>query len=601
MGIPTVNGAVWFDDRFIGNPLVFCGCVGTIPERLAHGSARAGDLIVAIGGRTGRDGIHGATFSSAELTDTHADEFSHAVQIGNAVEEKRTLEAILRARDVEGGPLYTAITDCGAGGFSSAVGEMGAEIGALVDLDKAPLKYAGLRYDEIWISESQERMLVAVPEKNIDRLRKICAEETVEMAVLGTFGTPNRELVLRFEGAEVGRMSMEFLHEGIPMPVREAVWDTPLPPPAAGPSPSRGEGGGAGMQESPRDVRARLLALLAHPNIASKKRIVRVYDHEVQGRTIVKPLIGAHGPNGSIGPSDGAVMQPIPTSKKGLAIGCGLAIPTGDPALGGDPYRMAIAAVDECIRNLVCVGADPDRIAILDNFCWPSCAKPANMGTLVRAAVGCYDAAKAYRTPFVSGKDSLNNQFRTEDGTVIEIPPTLLITGIGVVEDVGRCVTSDMKRVDSELLVVRADAHDWKDGPRVARLVAAAIAKGGGGWVRSAHDASEGGVMVALAEMVIGAGEAPGTGHRASPGIGLELDEARLDAALGGLFDERSGVYILEIDPSHIGDAMAHFGASAVRLRDAGCSLTSDGAVRGKGFTAPVAELTEAFVRTIDW
>jgi len=613
MGIPTVNGAVWFDDRFIGNPLVFCGCVGTIPEKLAHGSARAGDLIVAIGGRTGRDGIHGATFSSAELTDTHADEFSHAVQIGNAVEEKRTLEAILRARDAEGGPLYSAITDCGAGGFSSAVGEMGAEVGATVDLDQAPLKYAGLRYDEIWISESQERMLVAVPEKNIDRLRKICAEETVEMAVLGTFGTPNRELVLRFEGAEVGRMSMEFLHEGIPMPVREAEWGGREAPGTGHQAPGKKQegqwaiGNGAGVRE-------RLLELLAHPNIASKKRIVRVYDHEVQGRTIVKPLIGAHGPDGSIGPGDAAVMQPIPTSKKGLAIGCGLAIPTGDPMLGGDPYRMAIAAVDECVRNLVCVGADPDRIAILDNFCWPSCAKPQNMGTLVRAAVGCYDAAKAYRAPFVSGKDSLNNQFRTEDGTVIEIPPTLLITGIGVVHDIGRCVTSDLKRADSELLVVRANAHDWKDGPRVARLVAAAIAKG---WARSAHDASEGGVMVAIAEMLIGSAPSP-LGSAASPlggevgpptggpgegysGIGLTIDEGALDAAIGGLFAERSGVYILEIDPARITEAMAHFGTAAVRLRDVGCRVTSDGVVRGTGFTAPVAELSEAFVRTIDW
>jgi phosphoribosylformylglycinamidine synthase len=625
MGIPTVNGAVWFDDRYIGNPLVFCGSVGVIPESLSHGSARPGDRIVAIGGRTGRDGIHGATFSSAELTDTHADEFSHAVQIGNAIEEKRTLEAILRARDEADAPLYTAITDCGAGGFSSAVGEMGAELGAIVDLDAAPLKYAGLRYDEIWISESQERMVVAVPEANLARLRTICAEEGVEMAVLGTFGTPDAELILRFRGAEVGRLPMHFLHDGIPMPVREAVWEPKPAAPPPPPSPRRGEGPGeaGGRGDSSSDVRAHLLSLLAHPNIASKRWIIRQYDHEVQGATIIKPLVG---PTGN-GPSDAAVIQPVPTSRKGLAIACGLAIPEGDPLrAGSDPYRMALAAVDECIRNLVCVGANPDRIAILDNFCWPSCAKPQNMGSLVRAAIGCYDAAKAYRTPFVSGKDSLNNQFRTEDGTVIEIPPTLLITGIGTVSDISRCVTSDMKRADSELLVVRADADTWRDGPRIARLVAGAIARG---WVRSAHDASEGGILVAIAEMLIGAAPSPsassstpsssapsplpppasplgGEAGRLRPGegfptLGLAFDDRRLDAALSGLFTERPGVYILELDPARIRDAMAHFGPAALRLAELGCTLTTDATLRAPSFAIPIADLRAAFTGTLDW
>ncbi|HBS29312.1 MAG TPA: hypothetical protein DEB06_07640, partial [Phycisphaerales bacterium] len=247
MGIPTLNGAVYFDDRYVGNPLVFCGCVGVMPRDMVRGGARAGDRIIAVGGRTGRDGIHGATFSSAELTHTHADEFSHAVQIGNAIEEKRTMDAILRARDFVAGEasghqgikpssggsgsrggeyrcLYNAITDCGAGGFSSAVGEMGAELGASVHLDRAPLKYEGLRYDEIWISESQERMVLAVPPGKVAALKAICEEEGVELADLGEFGTPDRDLVLHFRGQEVGRLSMEFLHEGIPMPTREAVW-----------------------------------------------------------------------------------------------------------------------------------------------------------------------------------------------------------------------------------------------------------------------------------------------------------------------------------------------------------------------------------------
>src|SRR5690606_30203742 len=226
MGIPTVNGAVAFDDRYLGNPLVYCGCVGLLPRDLVRGEAKPGDRIIALGGRTGRDGIHGATFSSAELTDTHADEFAHAVQIGNAIEEKRLLDAILRARAAgnEGGPLFSAITDCGAGGFSSAVGEMGEALGAEVHLDRAPLKYDGLSYTEIWVSEAQERMVLAVPRENIERLRAICDEERVELAELGTFGTPDRELVLHYHGVEVGRLSMALLHEGIPTPTRVASW-----------------------------------------------------------------------------------------------------------------------------------------------------------------------------------------------------------------------------------------------------------------------------------------------------------------------------------------------------------------------------------------
>ncbi|RMH11918.1 MAG: phosphoribosylformylglycinamidine synthase, partial [Planctomycetota bacterium] len=430
MGIPTLNGAVWFDDRYVGNPLVFCGCIGIMPRDLIEGKAQAGDLIVVLGGRTGRDGIHGATFSSAELTDTHADEFAHAVQIGNAIEEKRVLDAILRARDWHpdepagnatgklrhNRPLFHAITDCGAGGFSSAVGEMGEHLGAEVHLDRAPLKYAGLTYTEIWISEAQERMVLAVPEQNLSALQRICDEEHVELCVLGTFGTPNRELVLNYRGVEVGRLSMEFLHEGIPTPTRQAVWRP------------RHRASACTEGKAPFIcVRDTLLALLSHPNIASKHFIIRQYDHEVQGNTVIRPLGGPAGR----GPMDAAVIEPVPGTGRGLAVGCGLAI-----GFEADPYQMALAAIDECVRNLVCVGADPDRIAILDNFCWPSCARPENLAGLVRAAEGCYDGAKAYRTPFVSGKDSLNNQFTTDDGRTIEIPPTLLISGIGIVEDI---------------------------------------------------------------------------------------------------------------------------------------------------------------------
>ncbi|MEM8835654.1 MAG: phosphoribosylformylglycinamidine synthase subunit PurS [Planctomycetota bacterium] len=511
MGIPTVNGAVFFDERYIGNPLVYCGCVGVMPNDATHGDAKPGDRIIALGGRTGRDGIHGATFSSAELTDSHADEFSHAVQIGNAIEEKRTLDAILHARDHGSGCLFSAITDCGAGGFSSAVGEMGEALGAEVYLDRAPLKYDGLRYDEVWISESQERMVLAVPEANLEALRAICDEEHVEMADLGTFGTPERELVLHFDGTEVGRLPMAFLHDGIPMPTRHATW-TPA-------EAVRAEPDAKGL------IKLRLFRLLTHPDIASKRSIIRQYDHEVQGNTVVKPLVGRMGE----GPGDAAVIQPVPGSSRGLAIGCGMATRLGHPdEPGSDPYKMALAAIDECVRNLVCVGADPSRIAILDNFCWPSCAKPENLGSLVRAAEGCYDGAKAYRTPFVSGKDSLNNQFRTEDGRTIEIPPTLLITGIGIVEDVDRCVTMDAKPVKgSRFVLVEPSGDTLTDRVRTARYVADQIADGR---VLAAHDASEGGVLVALAEMLL-----------ASAGIGARCN------SFEQWFDEREARYVLQV------------------------------------------------------
>lgn len=523
MGIPTVNGAVFFDDRHVGNPLVFCGCIGLIPRDAVHGRAHPGDRIIAIGGRTGRDGIHGATFSSAELEHTAADEFSHAVQIGNAIEEKRVLDAILRARDEDpSGPLYHGLTDCGAGGFSSAVGEMGAQIGASVHLDRAPLKYAGLSYTEIWISEAQERMVLAVPEENLARLTAICREEHVELADLGVFGTPNATLQLHFHEHKVGELLMHFLHEGIPTPIRRAVW-----------SPTTAAASAAASTHSP-SVSDALLSLLSHPNIASKHWIVRQYDHEVQGATIIKPLVGSHGR----GPGDASVLEPRPGTGRGIAVACGLQTPVGDPELGGDPYQMVLSAVDECVRNLVCVGADPSRTAILDNFCWPSCDKPENLGRLVRACEGCYDAAMAYRTPFISGKDSLNNQLRFDDPAtgerrVIEIPPTLLITGLAIVPSIHHCVTMDAKRAGNTLILIGATSNqmgaslfacsfghagsdasiptvDQQRGPAYAAAIAAMIRNG---LIESAHDCSEGGMLVAITEMLIATTGPRGTGN----------------------------------------------------------------------------------------
>jgi phosphoribosylformylglycinamidine synthase len=603
MGIPTVNGAVWFDPRYVGNPLVYCGCVGVMPRDRVRGRARAGDRIVALGGRTGRDGIHGATFSSSELTDAHADEFAHAVQIGNPVTQKKLLDALLQARDHPAGCLYHAVTDCGAGGFSSAVGEMGSGLGAQVELDRAPLKYEGLSPTEIWISEAQERMILSVPAGRLEELRAVCRRHEVELCELGHFGTEGAQLILRHRGAEVGRLDMAFLHGGRPQSRLEASWPAAEESGAAGPPPR--DGGRV------PDLGKALLALLAHPNIASKHWIIRQYDHEVQGGAVVNPLVGA----ACDGPSDGAVLLPVAGSARGLALANGLA--TG---LEGDPYVMALAAIDECVRNLVCVGADPDRIALLDNFCWPSCDEARTLGGLVRAAMGCYDAAKAYRTPFISGKDSLNNQFKTEDGEVIRIPPTLLISGMGIVPDVARCVTMDAKAAGNLLLLVgppggtrRPHGHltalrgattaapdpDWVDlhaGPATARAVHRAISAG---LVRAAHDCSDGGLLVAVAEMAI-AGRL---------GASLEIDRAAGGDLLDACFSEEPSRYLLEVAAADLSRVQTALAAGPVAVPSVVLGRFERAprlrlAARGGDAAAlevTLSDLQAAWRRTLDW
>lgn len=505
MGIPTVNGAIYFDERYLANPLVFCGCIGLIPRRFIDKRARPGDRIVVVGGRTGRDGIHGATFSSAELTDQHADEFSHAVQIGNPVEEKKVLDALLRARDHAGGCLYSAVTDCGAGGLSSAVGEMGAEIGASVELADVPLKYAGLRYDEIWISEAQERMVFAVPSERLDAFLAICREEEVEATAIGTF-TDDEFLRVHYQGERVGELEMHFLHEGVPKQTLTARWEAEPQAPASAASPAspstRAHEFAHATHETLTDEI--LLRAIGALNTASKEWVIRQYDHEVQGRSVIKPLVGP-----GFGPSDAAVLRPRYESDRALAIACGLC-----PALADvDPYRMAIAAIDEALRNVICVGANPNRVAILDNFCWPKVDNEQARGALVRACRGAYDAAVAYGLPFISGKDSLNNEFsmseaetrRTGFARRIAIPYTLLISALGVIDDVAGCVTMDLKEPGHRLVAASAPVEDVGLAQakalhhRVATLIAA-------GKVHAAHDVSDGGLAVAVAEMCIAGG-----------------------------------------------------------------------------------------------
>ncbi len=566
MGIPTVNGAVYFHENYIGNPLVFAGCVGIIPNSMIEKKVGHGDAIVVMGGRTGRDGIHGATFSSAELTSTHADEFSHAVQIGNAITQKKMMDVLLQARDRG---LYTAVTDCGAGGLSSAIGEMGGEIGAEVELEKVPLKYAGLRYDEIWISEAQERMVLSVPTDKVNELLKLSRSEDVESTVIGTFGTTGEELILRYNGTEVGRMKMEFMHDGIPMPTRRAVVNE----------------GGTGYQPVKNHglvahaTRDELLGKLAHPNIASKHWIIRQYDHEVQGGTVIKPLVGPL----QIGPSDASVIRPKATSKKGVVVSGGM-----NPSIE-DPYAMALASIDEAIRNAVCVGAKLDKLAILDNFCWPGVHDEVSMGTLVRACEACRDGALGYGIPFISGKDSLHNQFTdSTTGKVTRIPNTLLISAIGVIDDVSKCITSPFKKPGNAVYrIVPRDPHGASivECREIHQAVSELIALG---IVKAAHDISDGGTIIAAAEMAIGSG------------LGVELRASTRMKELGW-FTEHSAGYLLEIEQGRAGEIAPLVSKSDAVYERIG-TVTEEALLIVDGeVSVDIDEMTKAWRGTLDW
>jgi phosphoribosylformylglycinamidine synthase II len=535
MGIPTVNGAVCFHPRYLANPLVYCGTVGLLPVDRCQKAPQPGDWIVVIGGRTGRDGIHGATFSSLQLSADSEKVSGQAVQIGNAITEKKLLDVLLQARDRD---LYHAITDCGAGGFSSAIGEMAARLGAEVHLDKAPLKYEGLSYTEIWISESQERMILAVPPAHWPELSALCAQEEVEAAILGRFEASGR-LRLFYQDHLVADLDLEFLHHGRPPVVRQAAWTPPSLPPAA-----------ASPATPPDDYAEVLLRLLASWNICSKEWIIRQYDHEVQGGTVLKPLVGAH----EDGPGDAAVLTPVLGSWVGIALGCGLNPYYGDL----DPYRMAAACIDEAVRNVVAVGADPARIALLDNFCWGDTDRPEVLGSLVLAAEACRDISLAWGMPFISGKDSLKNEYQAA-GTHLAIPPTLLISALGRVPDVRRCVSMDLKEPGDRLYLLGVTRPELGGShyhlvcglqggevPRVEpsqalRLFQRLHQAISQGLVRACHDLSEGGLAVALAEMAF-AGD-----------IGAEITQ--LAAVASGesetvcLFSESPSRFLVEVAP----------------------------------------------------
>ncbi|MCB9497116.1 MAG: phosphoribosylformylglycinamidine synthase [Fibrobacteria bacterium] len=505
-GIPTVNGSIVFHDRFLGKPLVFCGTGGLMPAMLPDENGtiedsslktvKAGDRIVMVGGRIGKDGIHGATFSSEALTEASP---VSAVQIGDPITQKKMVDFLLEARDLG---LYSAVTDNGAGGLSSSIGEMAKDCnGAALDLERAPLKYAGLDPWEIFVSEAQERMSVAVPEKHMEAFLDLSRRRGVESTDLGAFDDSGF-LTLRFRGETIGKLSMEFLHEGLPELVIPAKWTPP-----ANPEPV----------DLPGDANSDLLALLGSWNICSKEPWVRQYDHEVQGQSVVKPFTGARND----GPSDAAVLQPVPTSAKGLVVAHGIAPRYADI----DAEAMTEASIDEALRNLVAAGADPATGVALDNFCWPdpveSPSNPdgaAKAAALVRSNEALRRVCVTYGLPLVSGKDSMKNDYGA-GAERISVPPTLLVTALATLPDVGRSLTLDAKAVGDVVYVLgltldECGASEWYNlhgqlGNNVPRLHDAAGTLASyrafhgavvAGCVRSAHDCSDGGLGVALVE-----------------------------------------------------------------------------------------------------
>jgi len=544
MGIPTVNGAVLFDERFAGNPLVFCGTVGVLPRMATEKAIFLDELVVVLGGRTGRDGIHGATFSSAALTQESEQVSATAVQIGNPIMEKKVLDVVLEARDAG---LFTAITDCGAGGLSSAVGELGAfglsgvvrrqrpGCGVRVDLEEVPLKYEGLSYTEIWISEAQERMVLAVPPDRWPALQTVCRKHDVEATAIGVF-TDTGRLQLYFHGLQVADLDMEFLHHGVPRVPRPARW---VPPTLTEPSLT-----------PPADLTPALVKLLARWDSCSKEPIIRRYDHEVQGGSVLKPLVGAQHD----GPSDAAIVRPDLRAPRGLVIANGINVRYGDL----DPYWMAAAAIDEALRQIVAVGGSLDRVALLDNFCWGDTHRPEVLGSLVRAALACYEFATAFGTPFVSGKDSLHNEYRVGTETH-SIPGTLLISALGVMPDVTKAVSMDLKAPGHLLYAVGATKPELGGSayyalhgavgtqvPTVDATSALATFQAlsratAAGLVAACHDCSEGGLGLAVAEMAFAGGVGATVALASVPTAGtIERDDVLL-------FSESTSRFLVEV------------------------------------------------------
>ncbi len=603
-GIPTVNGTIYFDDRFLGKPLVYCGTGGIMPSMIngepSHiKKVKDGDLIVMTGGRIGKDGIHGATFSSEEL---HELSPTSAVQIGDPITQKKMYDFLLEARDLG---LYGAITDNGAGGLSSSVGEMAQLSGGCgINLEKAPLKYAGLDPWEILLSEAQERMSLAVHPDKIEQFLALAEKRGVEATVMGKFTGTGKFHVL-YGGRTIAYLDMDFLHEGVPQMKLEAVW---IPVEQREPEIPQ-----------PEDLTAALKAMLSSLNICSKEYVIRQYDHEVQGGSVIKPLVGLNND----GPSDAAVIRPLLDSFEGVIVANGI-----NPAYSDiDTYHMAACAIDEAIRNTIAVGGSLARIALNDNFCWPSPLFDSEknpdgkykLAQLVRANMALYDYTTAFNTPCISGKDSMSIDYKYKDDKggehKISGPPALLITAIGKIGDVRKAVTMDVK-ASSDLVYILGTTrlelggseyyatfgHTGNSVPEVdvekAKKLYNALSRAIElELVASCHDISNGGLGVALAESAFSGGLGVEVDLRKVPRDGVSRDDIIL-------FSESQSRFIVTIAPANRaefervmeGNAFAQIGRVLENEHFAVTGLGGDVVIR-----ANIQELKEAWQSTLRW
>ena len=542
-GIPTVNGCIVFDERYLGKPLVYCGTGGFMPARIGDRETHKreilpGDLIVMTGGRVGKDGIHGATFSSEEL---HEGSPVTAVQIGDPITQKKMTDFLLVARNRA---LYRCITDNGAGGLSSSVGETARLSGGCeMDLKKVPLKYAGLNPWEILISESQERMTIAVDPEKIDEFLALAAKMDCEATVVGRY-TDSGWFHVRYGEETIVYVDMEFLHDGLPRMELNAKW---VPPVYEDPAFAE-----------PEDLGVALKKMLGRLNICSKESVIRQYDHEVQGGSVIKLFVG----DANDGPGDAAVVRPLLDSFEGIVVANGICPRYGDI----DTYHMVACAVDEAVRNTIAVGGSLDELAGLDNFCWcdPVTSEKNPDGAyklaqLVRANQALYDVTTTYGVPCISGKDSMKNDYQIGD-TKISIPPTLLFSTIGKIEDVRRTVTMDAKRPGDLVYVLgqtwkELGASEWYamngyvgntvpkvDTARAKERYQALSGAIAAGLVASCHDCSDGGLGVALAETAF------------AGGLGMRVDLDRVPAENGMrddeiFFSESQSRFVVTVSP----------------------------------------------------
>lgn len=534
MGIPTGNGSVHYHEDFRAKPTVIVGAYGIMPEIYAEkGEPQLGDLVVIIGGRTGRDGIHGATFSSGEMTDRTASVNSSAVQIGNAIEEKRMADALLEARDLG---FIRAITDCGAAGFSSAIGEIGENVGVTVDIGKAPVKYSGLAPWEIWLSESQERMVAAVSPLNIEGFLDVCHKYNVEATVLGKFDG-SHTLTVNYGEQNVAELDYQFLSEGLPQRTMYARYEQAEVPEVRPPAPA-----------NEQEWVSRLKAVLTHGNVCSKEPIVRQYDHGVQGGNVVSPFGGVN----QSGPNDALVIRPILGKPYGMVQSHGM-----NPILNRlDPYEGTVWAVAEAAANYVSAGGDIEEAAAVGNYIWPF-PDEESMGSLDRSVDAAVDMMYALKLPVISGKDSLSSTYRGKNGEVVKIPPVYTMSIFGRIPDVEKTMTSDIKDPGNSALYLIGKPSSGMGGstyydvsggssgnipvvdivalPKTLRSVHTLIESG---QILSCHDVSEGGVVTAVAEMCFG-GQA-----------GVSLVLPNLGDYECFLFNETAGCFVIEVPSS---------------------------------------------------